>query len=338
MTVVDVADMTVPDLAASRMRDIAVSFQPEGLWWDSATDALYIANDGGQQIVKYYEPNGAFTVFARLPDIASNAGSLGQLIKAKDGNWLTTRFGFSLAGAVLQTSADGQTSTAIGGLDVKRRRIGLTQAPDGTVFDSWFTQTGTNPPAMGTVSKVALDGSGETDVVTGIAKPVGVLVARRPALHQRPDGRRDLEDAVVTPGTTTTFATVPGADELAAGPSGIIFAASKNGRGLLGRHRRRHGDGDQERIQAAARRRLRRRPRAPVLLRARRGVARRRRRHADVAHHPNRLKYSMHSVRILAVILVVAGATMARAQEGPDLSARVDDLARQLGEAQAPHR
>ena len=70
------ADMTVPDMAVNRTADVPLAFQPEGLWWDSATQALYIANDGGQQIVKWNEPSPNFSgVFARLPDIAPTASS-----------------------------------------------------------------------------------------------------------------------------------------------------------------------------------------------------------------------------------------------------------------------
>ena len=224
------ADMTVPDMAVNRTADVPLAFQPEGLWWDSATQALYIANDGGQQIIKWNEPSPNFSVFARLPDIAPTAGSLGQLVKKSDGTWLTTRFGYGMAGAVIQTSADGQTSTAIAGLDTTRRRIGLTVAPDGTVFDGWFTTVGTSMmPMNGTVSKVALDGTGETDLVTGIGKPVGVLATSDTIYISDQMNGVVLKTPLATPGTTTTYATIPGADELAAGSAGVIYAVSHDG-------------------------------------------------------------------------------------------------------------
>jgi hypothetical protein len=224
-------DMTVvvSDLGVRRTADIPLTFQPEGLWWDSPTQSLYIANDGGQQIIRWREDINAFVVAVKLPEIASNAGSLGQLVKAKDGSWLVTRFGFSLAGAVLQASSDGNTVAAIAGLDVKRRRIGLTVAPDGTVFDGWFTVVGTGPPMMGTVSKVALDGTGETDLVTGIGKPVGLLALGSQLYISDEANGVILQTPLATPGTTTTFSTLTGPDELAAGPTGIIYAASTTG-------------------------------------------------------------------------------------------------------------
>ena len=140
-----------------------------------------------------------------------------------------TRFGYSLAGAIMQASSDGQTVTTIAGLDVKRRRIGLTVASDGTVYDGWFTVVGSGMPMNGTVSKVALDGTGETDLVTGIGKPVGVLALGDGLYISDQMAGVVLKTPLASPGTTTTFATVPGADALAAGPGGVIYAASKNG-------------------------------------------------------------------------------------------------------------
>ena len=222
------ADMSVPDMAARRMADLPVTFQPQGLWWDSATQSLYIANDA-QQIVKWNEQANRFEVAVNLPQIAPTAGGLGQLVKTTDGSWLVTRFGFSSAGAVLQAKKDG-TVAAVGGLDAKRRRIGLTVAPDGTVFDGWFLIVApSKTPMMGTVSKLALDGSGETDLVTGIGKPVGVLALGSNLYISDQLNGVVLQTPLASPGTTTTFATIAGADELAAGPSGTIFAASNTG-------------------------------------------------------------------------------------------------------------
>jgi sugar lactone lactonase YvrE len=222
-------DLSTPDLAVRRSADVPVTFQPEGLWWDSATQALYLANDGGQQIIRWREDNNTFVVEARLPEIAATAGSLGQLVKAKDSSWLVTRFGFSQAGAVLQVKSDG-TIGNIGGLDVKRRRIGLTVTADGTVYDGWFLVVApSKTPMMGTVSRLALDGSGETDLVTGIGKPVGLLALGDQLYISDQMNGVILKTPLASPGTTTTFATVAGPDELAAGPNGVIFAASNTG-------------------------------------------------------------------------------------------------------------
>lgn len=221
-------DLAVADLAVQRSLDVPLTFQAEGLWWDSATQALYIANDA-QQIVRWNEPGPSFSVVALLPEIAASAGGLGQLTKNKDGSWLVTRFGFGLAGAVLQVAAGG-AATSVPGLDVKRRRIGLTVAADGTIYDGWFVVVPpSKTPTMGTVSRLALDGSGESDVVTGIGKPVGVLAFGDSLYVSDQLNGVILKTPLAAPGATTAFATVAGADELAAGPNGTIFAASSTG-------------------------------------------------------------------------------------------------------------
>lgn len=223
------ADMTVPDMAVRRMADVPLTFQPEGLWWDSASQALYIANDKGPQIIKWDETNSSasFVVFAKLPDINPKSGSLGQVIKIKDGSWLTTRFGFGMAGAVLQTTADGQHSMEVAGLATARERIGLTEDANGNVYTGWFT--GSMPVMNGTVSKVALDGSGETNLVTGIGKPVGVLALGDQLYISDQMNGVVVKTPLASPGTTTTFATLPSPDELAAGPNGTLFAVSHAG-------------------------------------------------------------------------------------------------------------
>jgi len=223
------ADMTVPDMAVRRMADVPLMFQPEGLWWDSASQALYLANDKGPQIIKWDESSStaAFQVFAKLPDIDPKFGSLGQVIQLEDGSWLTTRFGFGAAGAVLKTDADGQHTVEVGGLNPAHERIGLTEDANGNVYTGWFT--GSMPVANGTVSKVALDGSGETDLVTGIGKPVGVLALGDQLYISDQMNNVILKTPLASPGTTTTFASLPNPDELAAGPSNTLFAVSSQG-------------------------------------------------------------------------------------------------------------
>ena len=228
MTAAVGADLSAPDLSANRTADIPLMFQPQGLWWDSATQTLYVANDA-QQIVRWNEPGNGFSVVVNLPQTAATAGGLGQLVKVKDGSWLVARFGFGLAGAVLQAKSDG-TLGNVGGLDVKRRRIGLTVAPDGTVYDGWFLIVSpSKTPMMGTVSRLALDGSGETDLVTGLGKPVGVLALGDQLYISDQLNGVVLKTPLASPGTTTTFAAIVGPDELAAGPNGTIFAASNTG-------------------------------------------------------------------------------------------------------------
>jgi hypothetical protein len=231
MVVEDLSVTGPADVGVRRTADIPLMFQPAGLWWDSASNSLYIANDGGSQIIRWREDLNAFVVATNLPQIAPASGGLGQLIKAADGTWLVTRFGFGMAGAILHVDKNNET-TSVPGLASNRRRIGLTQASDGSIYTGWFIVVGTSPPSMGTVSKVALDGSGETDIVNGIGKPVGVLAMGSDLyISDQMNGVVLKVPQASSPdaGTTMTFATIPGADQLAAGPNNTIFAVSNTG-------------------------------------------------------------------------------------------------------------
>jgi len=227
MTAVMTADMTVPDMAVRRTADVPLMFQPAGLWWDSDTSALYIANDGGSQIIRWHEDTGTFTVAVNLPQIAPASGGLGQLVKAKDGSWLVTRNGSGMAGAILQADKSGNVGS-VAGLATNRQRVGLGFDANGVLYTGWFI-TVNKLPTMGTVSKVALDGSGESDIVTGITKPIGVLALGDQLYISDQGAGIVVKTPLASPGTTTTFANIPGADALAAGPNGVIFAVSSAG-------------------------------------------------------------------------------------------------------------
>jgi sugar lactone lactonase YvrE len=226
-------DLAVQDLAVRRTADVPLGFQPAGLFWDSATQALYLANDGGDQIVRWDEDAGSFAVVARLPTIAPTSGGLGQLIKTSDGSWLVTRFGCGTGGAVIDVPKTG-TIAALPGLATNRRRIGLTAASDGTLYDGSFTAAGTScggggtGPMNGVVSLLTLDGK-ETDLITGIGKPVGVLAIGTTLYVSDQMNGVVLKATIPAGGTATAFATIAGADELAAGPAGTIFAVSNKG-------------------------------------------------------------------------------------------------------------
>ena len=63
-----------------------------------------------------------------------------------DGTIVTVEFGCGTAGAVVYVSPDGGTGT-VPGLDVTKRRLGLTLASDGTLYDSYFYKLSAAPPA-----------------------------------------------------------------------------------------------------------------------------------------------------------------------------------------------
>ena len=168
-------DLAVADLAVQRSLDVPLTFQAEGLWWDSATQALYIANDAASRSCAGTSRAPSFSVVARLPEIAASAGGLGQLTKNKDESWLVTRFGFGLAGAVLQVATDGTVSASPGSTSSGGASVSPSRA-DGTIYDGWFV-----------VVRAVEDADNGHGVATGarrlgrerrghgIGKPVGVL-------------------------------------------------------------------------------------------------------------------------------------------------------------------
>ena len=94
-------------------------------------------------------------------------------MKTKDGKILVTRFGFGTVGDIVYVAADETTGTAPN-LDPMRRRIGLTIASNGALYDSYFVETATGQ--LGSVAKLDLAGA-EVDFITGLKKPVGVLAS-----------------------------------------------------------------------------------------------------------------------------------------------------------------
>jgi hypothetical protein len=225
------------DMAVRRTADVALSFEPAGLWWDTTTQSLYLANDGGQQIVKWDEQGGRFDVFAKLPTILPSFGGLGQLVKTKDGSWYVTRFGATMntpanqaASAVLRVAPDG-TVSALPMLAPTRRRIGLTVDADGmTLYDGWYIGKAKTNLGSG-ISSTSMAG-GETDLVmmTAIEKPVGVLALGGNIYFSDELGGVIYKFAIATPGTPSSFATITdGPDQLAAGPSGTIMVVTQAG-------------------------------------------------------------------------------------------------------------
>jgi len=149
--------------------------EANGLWWDAPTATLYLTDSTHGQIVRWTDHDGFATV-ATLPPLAKP--QLGALVRLRDGSFVTTSFGFGSDGAVFHTTASGDT-TSVPNLDPARRRIGVTQAPDGKLYDAFFLVSGHEHPSKvaGGVARLDLD-KGETDVLTtGLGKAVGVVAS-----------------------------------------------------------------------------------------------------------------------------------------------------------------
>lgn len=204
---------------------VALDGDPNGLWWDSADRTLYIADNANNRVLAWRD--GASTsVFVELPPGPPTGPGLGQLVRTSDGTIIVPRFGDGTAGDVVYASRDG-TVGRISNLDVTRRRIGLTVASDGTLYDGWFIRGSSG--RVGTVSTLTLAGT-EVDALTGLTKPVGVLAVGAHLFVSDQDRNEVLVVDRASPTTSMRrFAMVTGPDLLCAGPAGSLFSGSTSG-------------------------------------------------------------------------------------------------------------
>ncbi len=203
---------------------LALDGDPNGVYWDSSTSTLYIADDGNNRILSYTDAAG-ITKYADLPAAPAMGPGLGQLIRLTDGTLLVTRFGYGTTGDIVDIAPD-LTTTIIPKLDVAKRRIGLAQSPDGTIYDTYFVKNGTG--YVGAVATVTLAGV-ETDIVTGLAKPVGVLVTGDKLAFDDQSNNALYATPLASPGALTQTAQLPAADLLCDGPNGSLFSGGADG-------------------------------------------------------------------------------------------------------------
>ncbi|HEX7665929.1 MAG TPA: hypothetical protein VF407_15485, partial [Polyangiaceae bacterium] len=197
---------------------------PNGLWWDDASQTLFIADDDNNRLLKYTDADG-ITKVADFPAASPSGAGLGQIARLADGSFVITRFGYGTAGDVVIAKTDG-TASLIPNLDVTKRRIGIAVASDGTIFDSYFTKGGAGN--LGAVAKLTVGGT-ETDVVTGLGKPVGLTVVGSSLYISDQDVGQLFATPVASPGTATVFAQLPNADIVCPGPNGTIFSGGSDG-------------------------------------------------------------------------------------------------------------
>ncbi len=203
---------------------IPLDGDPNGLWWDSAAATLYIADDNNNRVLQWTDEAGVALV-AELPAAPQNGPGLGQLVKTKDGKIIVTRFGFGTAGDVVYVAPD-KTTGKVPNLDPLRRRIGLTVASDGTLYDSYFVKTASGQ--LGAVARLDLTGS-EVDFIPGLKKPVGVLASGSSLFISDQTAGTVIAAPVATPDKLTVLAQVDGPDLLCEGPNGSLFTGGTTG-------------------------------------------------------------------------------------------------------------
>ena len=203
---------------------IQIDGDPNGLWWDAASATLYLADNDNNRILSWTDAHGV-QVAGTLSPAPANGPGLGQLVFTADGTVVVTRFGYGTAGDVAFLKADGGAGT-VPGLDLTRRRIGLTVAADGTLYDSYFTKTG--GVTVGGVARLDLSGS-EVEVISGLVKPVGVLAVGGDLLVSDQAQGEVLRAPQSDPSQVAVFAQNLTPDLLSAGPGGSFFTGSDVG-------------------------------------------------------------------------------------------------------------
>ncbi len=219
------SDGTEKALATSEPRVIAVDGDPNGLFWHDVDQKLYVADDNGNRILEWTDSNG-FALVSELPTAPTEGAGLGQLVVLDDGTIVVTRFGYGTAGDVVSITADGNPQI-VQDLDPERRRIGLTLADDGRLFDAWFVRLESGE-RVGAIGLLDLGGE-EVEVVTGLKKPVGVLAVEDKLFVSDQDLGQILSGPLEDPASYTVLATLDGPDLLAAGPHGSLLTGSTGG-------------------------------------------------------------------------------------------------------------
>lgn len=164
------AEASAAPAAAPAEKVVPLAGGANALLWDAATQALYLTNNNDNELLRWTDAGGLQTAGA-FP--AASAGiSLGDIVKRADGTWLVTSFGFGTQGTLFAMAAD-HTSSALTGLDEKRRRVGLSQTAQGDLYSAYFVGGGHKTP-VGGVARITIAGTTATE--TEIAGPFKKLV------------------------------------------------------------------------------------------------------------------------------------------------------------------
>jgi DNA-binding beta-propeller fold protein YncE len=207
---------------ATRMLQLQIDGDPNGLYWDATAQRLYLADDNNNRILLWTDAAGV-QPFAALPATTDSSPGLGQVTEASDGTLLTTRFGYGSDGAVLYVTANGDAGV-VPQLDVLKRRIGIVS--DGAdIYDSYFVK---GSPNVGAIAKVTLAGT-EVDVMQGLSKPVGLIVQNGILYAADQAAGEILKCTLPACSDKMQFAALAQPDLLSVGPNGSFFSGSPSG-------------------------------------------------------------------------------------------------------------
>jgi len=162
---------------ASAPQRITLDARPNSIAIAQADSQIYVTDDKTNSVLASTDGR-TFVPFAAIPAVAGQPNALSQVAFSAKGTLLIERFGFGTSGAVFEVGADKSVSM-LSGIDPARRRLGLALIGPGKLLSTWFVKEG-NAPATGGVSLITYDESthaaAEHNVLSGLAKPVGVVV------------------------------------------------------------------------------------------------------------------------------------------------------------------
>ena len=146
--------------------------QPASVWWDDATQTLFIADDDNNQIWTWTDATG-LSKAATTPDsngeLDAGATLVGQIVRLGDGTIVVARFGSPKGsyGGVAFVRPDGGRAWCQG-FDPSEKHLGLGLAPDGRPL--WkllrWNRRRRDARAVTTVDLV----DGEMDYASGFAR------------------------------------------------------------------------------------------------------------------------------------------------------------------------
>jgi hypothetical protein len=200
--------------------DISLQRDANGAYWDATEHALYLTE--GNTLVRWTDAGG----FADVAQLGSAGVELGGLVRLPDGSFAITSFGFGSDGGVFVVDPS-HAVRAVANLDPIRRRIGIARAPDGAIYDTYFVVNGHDH--HGGVAAIDLGSGGETDVATGLIKPVGIAASATELVVSDQDGNA-IESMSLAGGSATPIARLlPSVDLLTVLPDGSLVTGGKAG-------------------------------------------------------------------------------------------------------------
>jgi len=196
---------------------------PNGIFWDATTGALYIADNLNDAVLTWTD-KGGFKTLVSLPGPSGN--DVGGLVQVADGTIVVVEFGFGTSGLVALVYSDLKTGT-VPGLDPTRSRLGIALAPDGALYDTYFDKV--SGAATGFVGKLDITAGTEVNVISGLMKPVGVAVVGSTLYFSDQDLGEILAAPLSSLASYKTLSTNLSPDLLSVGPDGTIFSGSPAG-------------------------------------------------------------------------------------------------------------